>query len=115
MAQTGVITEDAVNTVDGYVFSPIRRILLEQCSEEDKFKVIVADASTSSNTNCQDIVAPGGFEIIALSSPMATGSSSGGGGGYRSVHVEEVTQQRDFSPSMDGSVIGIRTTVSWAY
>ncbi len=114
MAQTGVITEDAVNTVDGYVFSPIRRILLEQCSEEDKFKVIVADASTSSNTNSQDIVAPGGFEIIALSSPMATGSSSGSGG-YRSVHVEEVTQQRDFSPSMDGSAIGIRTTVSWAY
>lgn len=115
LAETGVLTEDAVNTVDGYVFSPIRRILAEHCSEEElKFKVILADSSYLTAAHSQDFVAPGGFEIIALSSPCAT-DNNGDSGGLRSVYVEEITQLRDFSTSNDADAIGIRTTVSWAY
>jgi hypothetical protein len=115
LAETGVLTEDAVNTVDGYVFSPIRRILAEHCSEEElKVKVILADSTHLNTTHSQDFVAPGGFEIIALSSPCAN-DSNGDYGGLRSVLVEEITQLRDFSAANDGNTIGIRTTVSWAY
>jgi len=89
--------------------------LAEHCSEEElKVKVILADSTHLNNAHSQDFVAPGGFEIIALSSPRAN-DSNGDYGGLRSVLVEEITQLRDFSAANDGNTIGIRTTVSWAY
>jgi hypothetical protein len=50
--------------------------------------LFLADASTNSSP---DIVAPGGFKGISLSSPMPPGG--GGGGGYFSIPVNEITQQ----------------------
>ena len=86
------MTEDAVNTVDGLVFSPIRRMLSDSSpGDEDEKK---------SKTMDEDVT--GGFEIIALS-PMRNTSTD-----LHIVHVEDLAEYQ-LNP------VGMRTTISWAY
>jgi len=101
LAETGVMTEDAVNTVDGYVFSPIRRILSEQCADEEKLKNALTCEQIK---NEEDYVSPEGFEIVALS-PVQRDSD------HYVVNADDDTTQFQLL----SYAVGIRTTVSWAY
>ena len=86
------MTKDAVNTVDGYVFSPIRRMLSDSYPEEDEKK--------PKTPTEEEII--GGFEIIALS-PMRNMTTD-----LHIVHVEDLAEYQVDS-------VGIRTTISWTY
>jgi hypothetical protein len=98
LAETGVATEDAVNTVDGYVLSPIRRILSEAPPEDE------------GNPHAES----GGFEVIAVpnESPTAVGD-------MQIYFVEPAPDNKnrtiERAKSTPGAPIGIRETMSWAY
>jgi len=103
LAETGVATEDAVNTVDGYVLSPIRRILSDAHAE---------NAHESFNED-----GPGGVEIIAIPQQNTSSPTSVGDMQILLVESGEGVKQRTLvrSISKQGTPIPIRETMSWAY